>query len=115
VSFLLYGIELGFYATPSTDAVLSNVPQERSASADGIYKMAFSLGAAFGVAISAATYTGLSWEVGALSNSFIVRHTDNITVRFAAMIALLFNLIMVLTAMTSILVTVPAGVQEDVA
>lgn len=113
IGFTLYGIGLGFYATPSTDAALSNVPAEKAASAAGIYKMASSLGAAFGVAISAAIYTGLSSEVVALANSFMVGRTDNTSVRFAAMIALLFNLIMVIIAIVSILATVPPGKQED--
>jgi DHA2 family multidrug resistance protein-like MFS transporter len=77
--------------------------------------MASSLGAAFGVAISAAIYTGLSSEVVALANFFMVGRTDNISVRFAAMIALLFNLIMVIIAIISILATVPPGVQEEAA
>jgi DHA2 family multidrug resistance protein-like MFS transporter len=114
IGFTLYGIGLGFYATPSTDAALSNVPKEKAASAAGIYKMASSLGAALGVAISAAIYTGLSSEVVALANSFMVGRTDNTSVRFAAMIALLFNLIMVIIAIISILATVPSGKQEDV-
>jgi DHA2 family multidrug resistance protein-like MFS transporter len=113
IGFTLYGIGLGFYATPSTDAALSNVPVEKAASAAGIYKMASSLGAAFGVAISAAIYTGLSSDVVALANSFMVGRTDNISVRFAAMVALLFNLIMVLIAIISILATVPPGMEKD--
>jgi DHA2 family multidrug resistance protein-like MFS transporter len=113
IGFTLYGIGLGFYATPSTDAALSNVPAEKAASAAGIYKMASSLGAAFGVAISAAIYTGLSSEVVVLANSFMVGRTDNTSVRFAAMIALLFNLLMVIIAIVSILTTVPPGKQED--
>jgi DHA2 family multidrug resistance protein-like MFS transporter len=115
IGFTLYGIGLGFYATPSTDAALSSVPKEKAASAAGIYKMASSLGAAFGVAISAAIYTGLSSEVVAFANSFMVGRTDNISVRFAATVALLFNLIMVLIAIISILGTVPPGKQEDAA
>ena len=60
IGFTFFGIGLGCYATPSTDAALSNVPKEKAASAAGIYKMASSLGAAFGVAISAAMYTELA-------------------------------------------------------
>ena len=30
IGFTLFGIGLGFYATPSTDAALSNVPQEKA-------------------------------------------------------------------------------------
>ena len=115
VGFTLYGIGLGFYATPSTDAALSSVPKEKAASAAGIYKMASSLGAAFGVAISAAIYTGLSSEVVALANSFMVGRIDNLSVRFAALIALLFNLIMVIIAIISIVMTVPPGLQEEAA
>ena len=60
VGFTLYGIGLGLYATPSTDAALSNVPDDKAGSASGIYKMASSLGDAFGVAITAAIFYGLS-------------------------------------------------------
>jgi len=57
IGFTLFGIGLGFYATPSTDAALSNVPNDKAGAASGIYKMASSLGAAFGVALSAALFT----------------------------------------------------------
>lgn len=59
VSYALFGVGLAFYATPSTDAALSNLPAEQAGSGAGIYKMASSLGAAFGVAISAAIFTAL--------------------------------------------------------
>lgn len=109
IGFTLFGIGLGFYATPSTDAALSTVPGEKAGSASGIYKMASSLGAAFGVAISAAIFTGLSnGHVEFIEGMFWGR-TDNIAIRYAAAIALLFNLVMVLIALISILLTVPAG------
>lgn len=109
LGFTLFGVGLGFYATPSTDAALSTVPSEKAGSASGIYKMASSLGAAFGVAISAAIFTGLSnGHVEFIEGMFWGR-TDNIAIRYAAAIALLFNLVMVLIAMISILLTVPAG------
>ena len=50
----------GFYATPSTDAALVEPAGGQAGSGAGIYKMASSLGAAFGVAISAAIFTALS-------------------------------------------------------
>ena len=107
IGFTLFGIGLGFYATPSTDAALSTVPAEKAGSASGIYKMASSLGAAFGVAISAALFTALSTgHVEFLEGLFWGRQ-DNIAVRYAAAIALLFNLFMVLVAIISILATVP--------
>ena len=109
VGFTLFGVGLGFYATPSTDAALSNVPNDKAGAASGIYKMASSLGAAFGVAISAALFTSL----GGLSNSFatlsdlFMGRTDNVGIRFAAAVALLFNVLMVVIAIIAIAMTVP--------
>jgi DHA2 family multidrug resistance protein-like MFS transporter len=112
IGFTLFGIGLGFYATPSTDAALSTVPAEKAGSASGIYKMASSLGAAFGVAISAAIFTALSNGTAGFLESIFWGRTDNVAVRYAAMVALLFNLVMVIIAIISILMTIPAGRQE---
>ena len=108
IGFTLFGIGLGLYATPSTDAALSNVPQDKAGSASGIYKMASSLGAAFGVAISAAIFTGLSHlqDLGPIADIAMGR-TDNINVRFAASMALMFNVVMVVIAIVAIAMTVP--------
>jgi DHA2 family multidrug resistance protein-like MFS transporter len=110
VGFTLFGIGLGLYATPSTDAALSNVPDDKAGAASGIYKMASSLGSAFGVAISAALFTALrSGDVSLpplLSEVFLGR-TTNVNIRFAAGVALLFNLFMVLVALAAIATTVP--------
>ncbi|HYK48851.1 MAG TPA: MFS transporter, partial [Terriglobales bacterium] len=96
VGFTLFGIGLGFYATPSTDAAVSNVPDDKVGSASGIYKMASSLGAAIGVAISAAIFTDLSGRPGLSPMADIaLGRTDNLNIRFAAAIALLFNVAMV--------------------
>lgn len=106
--FTLFGIGLGLYATPSTDAALSNVPQEKAGSASGIYKMASSLGAALGVAISAAIFSGLSQMQGVVPLAEIAMgRTDNIHVRFAASVALMFNVLMVIVAVVAIMMTVP--------
>jgi DHA2 family multidrug resistance protein-like MFS transporter len=110
LGFTLFGIGLGFYATPSTDAALSNVPNDKAGAASGIYKMASSLGSAFGVAISAALFTALrssdSTLVPLLSEVFLGK-TSNIDIRFAAGMALLFNLFMVVIAYVAIARTVP--------
>jgi MFS transporter, DHA2 family, multidrug resistance protein len=109
IGFTLFGVGLGFYATASTDAALSNVPNDKAGAASGIYKMASSLGAAFGVAISAALFTslsGLNGDFGPLSDLFLGR-TDNISIRFAAAVALLFNVMMVIIAIIAIAITVP--------
>jgi DHA2 family multidrug resistance protein-like MFS transporter len=110
VGFTLFGIGLGLYATPSTDAALSNVPQDKAGSASGIYKMASSLGSAFGVAISAAIFTGLSHlqDLGPIADIAMGR-TDNVNVRFAASMALIFNVGMVVVAIAAVAMTVPKG------
>jgi DHA2 family multidrug resistance protein-like MFS transporter len=108
VGFTLFGIGLGLYATPSTDAALSNVPEDSAGSASGIYKMASSLGAALGVAISAAIFAGLSQADGfTVFADIAMGRTDNIDVRFAAAMALMFNVLMVAVAIVAIMVTVP--------
>ncbi len=109
IGFTLFGIGLGFYATPSTDAALSNVPDNQVGAAAGIYKMASSLGASFGVAISAAIFTALSSNNVVFFNDLFVGRTDNVSVRFAAGIALLFNVMMTLIAIIAIMKTVPVG------
>ena len=108
LGFTLFGIGLGLYATPSTDAALSNIPQEKAGSASGIYKMASSLGAALGVAISAAIFAALSHMQGVVPFAEIAMgRTDNIHVRFAASVALLFNVAMVAIAIVAIMMTIP--------
>ncbi len=113
VAFTLFGIGLAFYATPSTDAALSNLPDNQTGAGSGIYKMASSLGASFGVAISAAIFTALSadntpmnWIAGAIT---FVGRQDNVVVREAAFFAFLANLLMVVAAIVSIVLTVPKG------
>ena len=69
IAFTLFGIGLAFYATPSTDAALSNLPDDQAGAGSGIYKMASSLGASFGVAISAAIFTALSADHGGSTGS----------------------------------------------
>lgn len=110
-SYTLFGLGLAFYATPSTDAALSNLPNDQAGSGSGIYKMASSLGASFGVAISAAIFTALSANEGPVHwLSGMITFTgrqDNVAVRQAAMVALGFNLLMVAAAIIAIMKTVP--------
>jgi DHA2 family multidrug resistance protein-like MFS transporter len=118
VSYTLFGLGLAFYATPSTDAALSNLPDDQAGSGSGIYKMASSLGASFGVAISAAIFTALSadtgtprWLDGVIT---FTGRQDNVAVRQAALAALAFNLLMVVAAIASIMLTVPPGRTREV-
>jgi DHA2 family multidrug resistance protein-like MFS transporter len=113
VAFTLFGVGLGFYATPSTDAALANLPDDQAGSGSGIYKMASSLGASFGVAISAAIFSALSaerapmpWMAGVLT---FEGRQDNLATREAALVAFTANLLMVVAAIAAIMLTVPAG------
>ena len=112
-AYTLFGLGLAFYATPSTDAALSNLPDDQAGSGSGIYKMASSLGASFGVAISAAIFTALGadgepmrWLDGVIT---FAGRQDNLAVRQAALVALGFNLLMVVAAVVSIMMTIPGG------
>jgi DHA2 family multidrug resistance protein-like MFS transporter len=116
IGYSLFGLGLAFYATPSTDAALSSLPMDQSGSGSGIYKMASSLGAALGVAISGAIFTalrgadgGVRWLEGVIT---FEGRQDNLAIREAAMVALGFNLLMVAIAIASILLTIPAGRPE---
>ncbi|MFL4473401.1 MFS transporter [Paeniglutamicibacter sp. MACA_103] len=116
IGFTLFGVGLGFYATPSTDAALSNVPDAQVGAASGIYKMASSLGNAIGVAISAALYVAgqaVNPELISSWGLFIGRQ-DNVALRFGGAIGLLFNVLMVVIAIAAIIVTVPSEPKERV-
>jgi DHA2 family multidrug resistance protein-like MFS transporter len=113
VAFTLFGIGLAFYATPSTDAALSNLPDDQAGAGSGIYKMASSLGSSFGVAISAAIFTALSadnapvnWIAGVIT---FVGRQDNVAVREAAFFAFAANLLMIVAAIIAIILMVPKG------
>lgn len=119
VAFTLFGIGLGFYATPSTDAALSNLPDDQAGAGSGIYRMASSLGASFGVAISAAIVTALSagnaptnWIAGVIT---FVGRQDNLAIREAALVAFGANLLIVAAAIIAILLTVPKGRPREAA
>jgi MFS transporter, DHA2 family, multidrug resistance protein len=111
VGFSLFGLGLAFYATPSTDAALSALPDDQAGSGAGIYKMASSLGASFGVAISATVFTALSgddnemnWIDGVIT---YVGRQDNVDIRQAAVAAFAVSLVFVALAIISIMVTIP--------
>lgn len=77
--------------------------------------MASSLGAAFGVAISAAIFTAFSannesinWLEGVIT---FAGRQDNLAIREAAIMALGFNVLMVVVAIISIMLTIPKGKQ----
>lgn len=111
VAYCLFGIGLAFYATPSTDAALSNLPADQTGAGSGIYKMASSMGSAVGAAVSLTIFTSLSgsganWLGDLLSTQGTV---DNEGIRQAASVSMIFNLVLTLIALVSIMITVPKG------
>lgn len=111
IAYTLFGVGLAFYATPSTDAALSNLPPAEAGAGAGIYKMASSLGSAIGAAISLTIFstflgTGVT-IVGELLHTQGIQ--SNAAVRQAGIVTFLFNLVLTLIAMISILMTIPKG------
>lgn len=98
VGFMLFGIGLGMYATPSTDTAVTNAPSDKVGIASGIYKMASSLGGAFGVAISAAVY-------GAIAT------TGNL--ELAASTGLLVNVAFCVLSILAVLAMIPGGMRAE--
>jgi DHA2 family multidrug resistance protein-like MFS transporter len=111
IAYSLFGLGLAFYATPSTDAALSNLPPDEAGAGAGIYKMASSLGGAIGAALSLTIFTaflgGGTTIVGELVHMAGIQ--SNVPVREAGMITMMFNLVLALIAIISILMTVPKG------
>lgn len=115
VAYSLFGVGLAFYATPSTDAALTNLPGDQAGAGSGIYKMASSLGAAFGVAASAALFTALS-SSGARIVGAVIEFSgrqDNLAVREAGMVGLAFNALMAIAALVSVSVFIPKQKRRD--
>ncbi|MDT3388695.1 MAG: MFS transporter [Bacteroidota bacterium] len=102
VSMTFFGLGLALFATPITDAALSDLDETDAGVGSGIFKMASSLGAAIGVAISTGVFTGVSMSGRSshLLDFFIVwmGRQDNVTIREGAMIAVFFNLVIVILA-----------------
>jgi len=71
--------------------------------------MASSLGAAFGVAIGSDFYLASHMEGLSPMAEIALGRTDDLAVRYAAAIALLFNVLMVLVAIIAIMWTIPKG------
>ncbi|MDW0116466.1 MFS transporter [Sporosarcina thermotolerans] len=92
IGFVLFGLGLGIYATPSTDTSVSNAPSEKVGEAAGVYKMASSLGSAIGVAISATVYSSVA-AAGSIET--------------AASAGIIVNVIFGVLAILSIVIMVP--------
>lgn len=111
IAYSLFGLGLAFFATPATDAALSNLPESQAGSGAGIFKMASSLGTSFGVAIAAGIYTAvvsrtepIAW-LGKLVG--FVGRQDNLLVRQGAMLGLGFCLLLAILVIVSVVATIP--------
>ena len=98
VGFILFGLGLGMYATPSTDTAVSAAPDEKVGEASGIYKMASSLGNAFGIAISATVYS----TVNTVSS-----------VHVSGTVGIMTNVIFAAVSLISILILVPNAIDNN--
>ncbi|WP_010093611.1 MFS transporter [Ornithinibacillus scapharcae] len=98
VGFILFGLGLGMYATPSTDTAVDSAPDDKIGEASGIYKMASSLGNAFGIAISATVYGAVS-EVS--------------SVHMAATVGIITNVIFATVSLLSILFLIPTVTKKQ--
>ncbi|UXR87831.1 MFS transporter [Staphylococcus felis] len=92
VGYFIYGVGLGFYATPSMDTAIDNTPDEKVGMASGVYKMSSSLGNAFGVALSTTLYA-----IG----------TQTFNMEVGAMFGLWLNIVMALVAFVTVIKTIP--------
>lgn len=99
IGFALYGLGLGLYATPSTDTSVSNAPSDKVGQAAGVYKMASSLGGAFGVAISATAYGAV-----AVGGDY----------HMAGMVGLIVNIIFGILSVLSVMFLVPNNAGKTV-
>lgn len=100
VGFLIYGVGLGIYSTPSTDTAVENVPEAKAGEATGIYKMTSTLGGSFGLAITLSVY-GAVGNVGSIA--------------LAANAGILANIIFAVISLVSVIILIPnkASVQKS--
>lgn len=113
IAYGLFGLGLAFYATPSTDTALNALPHAEAGAGAGIYKMASSLGAAFGVAVSAAVFTALEGKglpiLQAVTPATAAQHVHQ-----AGIAGLAFNAAIAVIALVTILIVVPKDAGETI-
>lgn len=85
IGFLIAGVGIGMYATPSIDTSIVNISDDKVGIASGIYKMASSLGYSFGIAISTAVY-GVLAAVGSTHVAAAIGILVNIAFAIPALI-----------------------------
>lgn len=111
IAFSLFGLGLAFFATPVTDAALSNLPDNQAGAGAGIFKMASALGASFGMAISAGVYTAvlaLPEPIAWMSNIVnYVGRQDNVLIRQAATFGIAVCLLFAILTIITVMMTIP--------
>ncbi len=116
VAYSLFGLGLAFFATPATDAALSNLPDSQAGSGAGIFKMASSLGTSFGVAIAAGIYTAVSSRAEPIAWLGKIIHftgrQDNVVIRQGAMLGLAFCLFLAILVIITVVKLIPDKKKE---
>src|SRR5699024_8826358 len=92
LGYLIYGIGLGIYATPSTDTAVTTAPEDKVRAASGVYKMASSLGTSAGVATSGTIFSMM---------------TVNQNIHVGGMYGLWFNATLAIIAFIAVWLLVP--------
>lgn len=118
IGFTLFGIGLGLFATPATDAAISSVPESEVGVASGIFKMGSSLGGSIGVTIAAtlvAVGAAVPEDVVAQWGIFQDWTGAAGPLRFGSMLALGFLLFTTILVLIAIALTVPSAEQEKIA
>lgn len=111
ISMTFFGLGLALFATPITDVALSDLDNSDAGVGSGIFKMASSLGAAIGVAISTGLFMGISMSSNKINflDAFLVwmGRQENVMIRAGAMIAIFFNLLIIVVAIFITMRTIP--------
>lgn len=100
IAFGIYGLGLALFATPATSMAMSALPSDQVGVGSGMFKMASSLGSAFGLAISAAVFTMLQTSGARVIGAFInySGRQSNVAVREAGAVSLLILAIFAICA-----------------
>ncbi|CAD2080284.1 MFS transporter [Jeotgalicoccus coquinae] len=98
IGFGFFGIGIGLFATPALDTAVSTTPRDKVGVASAIFKMASTLGGAFGIAIIVSVYS-------ALSNTF--------SVAAAGSAAFIVNVVLLAVAFIFALVVIPKVSMKD--
>ncbi|HEX6606749.1 MAG TPA: hypothetical protein VF276_07540 [Chloroflexia bacterium] len=112
-AFAHFGSGRAFYAPPSTDAAIANLPDAPAGSASGSYKMAASRGGSCGGAVSAVIVPARSGDHapgdGIAGGITCAGWPDHRMISAAARFAVGANLLPIGAAISAILLTVPKG------